>query len=79
MAAIKYYRAQVRGEGRESVFPEEQEVWEEPLEAGEDGTEDTTIFVASLLVDPEALVGTGKQARIGLGRVEVRKVILREA
>lgn len=79
MATTKYYRAQFRDEGSESVFPEEQELWEEALEAEEDGTEDTIVFVASLLVDAEAMVEGGGRVQSGLGRVEVRKVVFREA
>lgn len=79
MGAIKYYRAQFRDEGSESVLPEEQELWEEALEAEGDGIGDTTVFVASLLVDAEALVEGRGRAQSGLGRVEVRKVVFREA
>ncbi|HEV8663598.1 MAG TPA: hypothetical protein VGT06_10745 [Candidatus Methylomirabilis sp.] len=79
MAAIKYYRSQFRDEGSDSLFPEEQVLWEEPLEAEGDGSEDPTVFVASLLVDAEALVAAGGRVQSGLGRVEVRKVVFREA
>lgn len=79
MAAIKYYRSQCRDEGSKSLSPEEQALWEEPLEAEGDGMEDPTVFVASLLVDAEALVEAGGRMQSGLGRVEVRKVVFREA
>lgn len=79
MAAIKYYRSRFRDEGSDSLFPEEQVLWEEALEAEGDGTEDPTVFVASLLVDAEALVEAGGRLQSGLGRVEVRKVVFREA
>lgn len=79
MAAIKYYRAPVPDEDGDSVLPEEHEFWEEPLEAEGDVTGDSTVFVASLLVDAEALGEAAGKVHGGLGRVEVRKVVFREA
>jgi len=79
MAATKYYRAQIREEGSESVLPEEEEFWEEHVEAEGGGTGGGMLFVASLLLDADVLAEAEGRARGGLGRVEVRKVILREA
>lgn len=79
MAAIKYYRAPVLDEDTDCVLPEEHEFWEEPLEAEGDATAASTVFVASLLVDAQALGEAAGKAYSGLGRVEVRKVVFREA
>lgn len=79
MAAIKYYRAPVLDEDTDSVLPEEHEFWEEPLGAESDATEASTVFVASLLVDVQALGEAAGKVHSGLGRVEVRKVVFREA
>lgn len=79
MAAIKYYRAPVLDEDTDSVLPEEHEFWEEPLEGEGDATEASTVFVASLLVDVQALGKAVGKVHSDLRRVEVRKVVFREA
>lgn len=79
MAAIKFYRAPVPDEDADSVLPEEHEFWEGPLEAGEEASEDATVFVASLLVDVGALEEAAGEVHGVLRRVEVRKVVFREA